>query len=72
MEQDKEGADLLYGAVPIANFLGITEKQARHRIETGHIPTFRIGGTICSRRTSLRAWLADMEAKARTAGSAGN
>ncbi|WP_024898809.1 hypothetical protein [Brucella rhizosphaerae] len=72
MEQEKEGADLLYGAAPIANFLGITEKQARHRIDDGHIPVFRIGGTICSRKATLTQWLVDMEAKARTAGSAGH
>lgn len=72
MEQEREGADLLYGAAPIANFLGITEKQARHRIDDGHIPTFRIGSTICARKITLTQWLADMEAKARTAGGAGH
>ncbi|RRD21603.1 DNA-binding protein [Brucellaceae bacterium VT-16-1752] len=71
MEQEKEAADLLYGVDPIAEFLGISTKQARHRIREGRIPIFRIGGTICSRKTTLTRWLADMEASARTAGSVG-
>lgn len=65
MEDEK--ADLLYGARSIAEFLGITEKQARHRIDDGHIPTFRIGSTICARKITLTQWLADMEAKAQEA-----
>lgn len=71
MEQVKEGGDLLYGAAPIAKYLGLTEKQARHRIDTGHIPSFRIGSTICARRSTLNQWLADQEAKAFTAEVAG-
>lgn len=65
MEQAEERGDLLYGAAPIADFLGMTEKQARHRIERGQVPTFRIGGTVCARRSTLNAWLAEQEAKAK-------
>ncbi len=54
-------ADLLYGAKAIATFLGLTEKQARHRIENGQIPAFTIGTTICARRSTLNKWLADKE-----------
>ncbi|MBC2887300.1 DNA-binding protein [Brucella intermedia] len=63
MTHGEDKADLLYGARPIADFLGMTEKQARHRIDDGHIPTFRIGGTICSRKSTLTKWLDEMEAQ---------
>lgn len=65
MEQDKEGADLLYGVGPIATFLGMPEKPTRHRIDRRQIPTFKIGGTICATKSSLREWLADLAAKAK-------
>ena len=32
--------DLLYGAPAIAEYLGMTERQARHRIATGQLPSF--------------------------------
>jgi len=53
--------DLLYGAKAIADFLGLTEKQARNRIEAGVIPIFRMGGTICARRSTLTAWLTSLD-----------
>jgi len=58
-----ENSDLLYGVPAIAAFLGLRTKQARHRIAAGAIPVFRIGGTICARRTSLANWLAECEAR---------
>lgn len=66
MADDTEAdADLLYGVPAIAKFLGIRDKQARPKIDRGLIPSFRIGGTICSRRATLKAWLAEQEAAAR-------
>lgn len=59
--------DLLYGVPAIAAYLGIRPRQAKHRVATGHIPTFRIGESICARRSTLTAWLAECEAKARKA-----
>ena len=50
-------SDLLYGVPAIAAFLGFRERQARHHIEEGRIPTFRMGSIICSRRSVLNAWL---------------
>ncbi len=62
MADETEGkGDLLYGAAAIGEYLGISERQARHRVDTGEIPTFRIGKTICSRRSTLDAWLAEQE-----------
>ena len=73
MEQEKEGADLLYGVPAIAIFLGLGNRQVYHLKETGALPTFTLGetGKICARRSTLNQWLADQEAKARTAETAG-
>lgn len=58
-------ADLLYGVKAIAAFLSVPSRAAQHRIDQGVIPTFRIGASICARRSTLNAWLAECEAKAR-------
>lgn len=65
MEQEQDRADLLYGVPAMAAYLGLSEKQLRHRIEAGSIPSFKIGGTVCARRSSINEWLAEQEAKAR-------
>jgi hypothetical protein len=47
--------DLLYGARAIADFLGIKQRAAEHLIETKRIPYFKIGKTVCARRSKLIA-----------------
>lgn len=73
MTDDLSAADLLYGVKAIAAFLGLTERQAQHRIDDGALPTFRLGGkkrgTICARRTTLRSHLAKLEREALEAGN---
>lgn len=54
-------ADLLHGMPAIAAFLGLNERQARHLDATNDMPTFRLGGRICARRSTLRTWLASLE-----------
>lgn len=49
--------DLLRGMPQISNFLGITERAGYHMSEKQQIPVFRIGATICARRTELAAAL---------------
>ena len=49
--------DLLYGIKAIAAALGLREGQARHLAEQGHIPVFKVGHMVCSRRTVLKNWL---------------
>lgn len=56
--------DLLYGVPAIAEHLGLREKQCRSRIEAKQIPTFKIGGTLCSRKSTLKTWLDEQEGKA--------
>lgn len=73
---DPNAADLLYGVKAIAAFLGLTERQAQHRIDDGEIPTFRMGGkkrgTICARRSSLRTWLGFLERQAQASNDNSN
>ncbi len=54
-------ADLLYGAIAIARFLGIMPRQTRHLSFTGRIPTFKIGRNVCARKSTLTAWLEQQE-----------
>ncbi|KAB1075456.1 DNA-binding protein [Methylobacterium soli] len=58
-------ADLLYGVPAIATHLGIRLQQAHHQIRKGALPTFRVGGVICARRTTIANWLAEREDAAR-------
>ena len=46
--------DLLHGAAEIAEFLGLTERQARHQIDRGTIPVIRMGRLIIGSKTALR------------------
>lgn len=59
-------AGLLYGVPAIAKYLRLRERQCRHRIDAGIIPTFKFAGTgtICARESTLDAWLAEQEAAA--------
>jgi hypothetical protein len=51
-------ADLLYGAIAIARFLGILPRQVRHLIFAA---SFKIGRNVCARKSSLTAWLERQE-----------
>jgi phosphohistidine phosphatase SixA len=56
---------MLYGAGPIAAYLGMTEHACRHLIAENVIPTFKIGARICARRETIDSWLVDQEVRAR-------
>ena len=59
----KDG-DLLYGVPAIADFLGVSVRQARHQCEVGRVPSFKLGQIICGRRSTLWRWLAEQESGA--------
>lgn len=67
--RDKTAGDLLYGHSAIAEHLGITVRQAKHRCRAKQIPSFKMDGarTVCASRAVLDAWLADLAARARKA-----
>lgn len=71
MTTDNAGVgDLLYGARPIAEHLGITERQARYLIDQRTLPAWKEGKMICARRSSLNAWMDRREAAAALASAA--
>ena len=55
-------ADLLLGADAIAKFLGISRRQVYRLVYDQIIPSFKAGGTVAARRSSLARWMADAEA----------
>ena len=61
--------DLLSGASAIAGFLGWSRRRLYYEADGGRIkatrfPVFRIGITLCARKSTLLRWLADREAAA--------
>jgi excisionase family DNA binding protein len=61
-ETDNRASDLLYGARAIAGYLGVSQKQVYHLIETKRIPAFKVGKVVCSRRSTMDAALDHLEA----------
>lgn len=59
---DNSPADLLLGADAIATFLGITPRQVYRLSSDKVIPSFKAGGTVAARRSSLTKWMEDAEA----------
>ncbi|MGK7058060.1 DNA-binding protein [Bradyrhizobium sp. 1050_B9_N1_2] len=56
--------DMLRGAEAIAEFLFGDAKQRRkvyHVVETGKLPTFRLGAILCARKSKLLAWIEQQE-----------
>lgn len=56
--------DLLMGADAIASFLGITRRQTYRLVYDDLLPSFKLGGTVAARRSSLRNWMAEQESRA--------
>ncbi len=56
-----EHSELLHGVQDIAGFLGLTVRQVERHIAQSGLPVFRMGRTVCARRSSLDRWLAELE-----------
>lgn len=54
--------DMLQGADAIGEFMGLDPRQVYHQRK--RLPTFKIGATICARKSTLLRWIEDQEAKA--------
>ena len=57
-------SDLLEGADQIAGFLyGDPKKRSKvyHLADNKKLPVFKIGKTICARKSTLLAWIAEQE-----------
>jgi excisionase family DNA binding protein len=59
--------DLLYGVPRIAEYLGLSPAAVYHLAAQNRIPTFKMGRTVCARRSTLAAKIAELEADSRTA-----
>jgi hypothetical protein len=59
--------DLLHGVPAIAEYLELSYGKAYGIITKSDAPIFRIAGKICARKSGLKVWLAECEAKAREA-----
>ena len=63
---DNKG-DLLLGANAIADHLGITRRQVYRLIYDDLVPSFKIGGAVAARRSTLDQWLEKKGVNARAA-----
>jgi excisionase family DNA binding protein len=63
-----ERSDLLHGTENIAGYLGLTVRQVERHIAQSSLPVFRLGRTVCARRSSLDSWLSEVEHRTRRAG----
>lgn len=60
--RNDQSADLLYGVPAIATHLQMTQPQVYHLHNKGELPTFKIGGKVCARRSTLAKHFAAQEA----------
>lgn len=65
--QDDPPTDLLHGVEAIASHLCMTRPQVYHLHARGELPTFKMGRTVCARRSTLAKHFAAQEAAARMA-----
>jgi hypothetical protein len=56
-----EDLDLLTGADAIATFMSVKVRRIYHLAETQRLPVFRIGSTLCARRSTLLRWVEELE-----------
>ena len=62
--RDASELDILQGAADIARFLFGSASDRRRvyfLVESGALPHFRLGGTICARRSKLIDWIEEQE-----------
>jgi excisionase family DNA binding protein len=54
-------ADILQGADAIAAWTGFKRRTIYHAVTKGSLPTFRVGETICARKSTLTKWIETQE-----------
>lgn len=63
---DIRRGDILQGAAAISRFLFGSESDRRRvyfLVESGALPHFRLGGTVCARRSTLLDWIEKQESQ---------
>ncbi|MBP1873505.1 excisionase family DNA binding protein [Ensifer adhaerens] len=61
MAENLPERDLLMGADAIAGYLGVTRRQVYRLVYDEIIPSFKLGGTVAARRSSLEKWMMALE-----------
>ena len=61
---DNLAADILRGADAIAKHLGFPRRAIYHLVSKGGLPSFRLGETVCARKSTLTRWIQEQEARA--------
>ncbi|MEO4000334.1 DNA-binding protein [Mesorhizobium sp. CAU 1732] len=61
---DNLSVDILRGADAIAAHLGFPRRAVYHAVSKGNLPHFRIGETVCARKSTLSAWISEQEQSA--------
>jgi len=56
-----EELELLTGADEIAAFIGVKPRRIYHLAETKRLPVFRLGATLCARKSTLVKWIESLE-----------
>jgi hypothetical protein len=64
MQDEDLADDLLRGILKISRFLGEPERRGYYLAETGQIPAFKVGKIWMARKSGLRRFYAELEAKA--------
>jgi len=63
MEATTDTSDFLYGVPAIAAYLNLKPRQVYHLADGKGLPTFKLGGKTCARKSSLSAWLDQQEGR---------
>jgi len=63
-DNDNCAGDLLLGAPAIAKYLGVTQRQVYRLVADKIVPSFKVGGTVAARRSSLSTWMKQAEVAA--------
>ena len=63
-DNDDLAADMLRGADAIARFLGFPRRSIYHMAARNSLPHFKLGDTICARRSTLTRWIEQQESAA--------
>lgn len=58
---DGLAADVLLGADAIAAFSGLTARQVYNLSQQDAIPVFRMGATLCARKSTWISWIEQQE-----------
>ena len=71
MSPEPKTADALFGVPAIAAHMQLKEAAVRHLIRFCGLPSFKVGGRVCARKSSIATWLAEREAAAQRARAEG-